>query len=388
MTDVNPQHAKRARGEGSSSDHSFVSHCGMGVTERLKEFASNTLGRIYTSQFKEALVLRKALRSASSAVAKMQSASDKDQVVSSLQLRSSPAFKAILEIEPALAADLKGIEHRAHHIAFRKRQADMRFSTTQLEAIASGAAFLTAAEAALQLRRFTAGEAAIIQGQINNAAEDFALALKLKFLQFDEADAKAAAAKKRREEDREVQRMEVEQQPSRVIMQRMVEAAVAKRLGRSTPSARRASPSPRHVTFAKGKQPRNRSTSRSQSRGRSNSRGPSRGPSRSTSRSATRPTSRGPSRERPQTPFPNRGKGQQRRRPPRDGGGPSTRPPYQGRSPPSGPSRQPRGHAGHGPSRGNGKGGRGTRPHRPPSGMHGGSGRVDGGDGSRTELRR
>ncbi|BDA51686.1 hypothetical protein COCOBI_19-2420 [Coccomyxa sp. Obi] len=198
------------------------------------------------------------------------------------------------------------------------------------------------------------------------------------------AATKAAAAKTRREEEREVRRMEVEREPSRVIMQRMVDAAVAKSLGRSMPSARRPTPSPRRVTFAKGKQPRSRSTSRSQSRGRGNSRGPSRSPLRS----VTRLTSRGPSLERPQTPSPNRGKGKQRRRPPRDGSGPSSCPHFQGRSPPSAPSRQPYGRASHSSSRGNGRGGRGTRPHRPPSGMRGGSARVGGGGGSWTELRR
>ena len=170
---------------------------------------------------------------------------------------------------------------------------------------------MKAASESLRLERFTLAEAAILEQEVTAAETEFKLAIKLKCFELDDADAKAAAAKKKRAEDREVRQMEIEQEPSAALMKRMVDAAVAKRFGSSMPSSRRTTPSPRRVTFAKGKPERGRSTSRPQSRGHSGSRGTSRPSSRSASRSA----SRGRSQERSQTPFPGRGKGRPRRRP-------------------------------------------------------------------------
>jgi hypothetical protein len=384
MEGANPQHAKRAREEGSSTDHPAAGLCGKGAAKLLVNYASKLLGAIHSRLFKEAIALRKRVASAASAVATLQVAKDENKVVSSLQLRRSPAFKSVLEAAPELAADLAKIERAALDHALHQRQQERAHDDAQLRAICDGDTFMKAASESLRLERFTLAEAAILEQEVTAAETEFKLAVKLKCFELDDADAKAAAAKKKRAEDREVRQMEIEQEPSAALMKRMVDAAVAKRFGSSMPSSRRTTPSPRRVTFAKGKPERSRSTSRPQSRGRSGSRGTSRASSCSASRSA----SRGRSQERSQTPFPGRGKGRPRRRPSRDGGTSPSRPHARGPSPSSRAGREPRRHHGRDSFQGNGRGGRGTRPHRPPSGMHGGSARVGGGGGSRTGPRR
>ncbi|CAL8462685.1 g10030 [Coccomyxa elongata] len=388
MDGVNLQQAKRAREEGTSQDPSFVSRCGKDAAKLLSDFAAKLLGAIKSQLMQRAIAARKKLAATSAAVANLQLAADKNEAVCSLRLRRSPAMTAILEATPELAAKAAALEIEALKVALHQRQQERAHLEQELTAICDGSTFLTAAKESLRLERFTFAEAAVLQDEMVAAEAVFKLAVKLKFLEFDDTEAKAAAAKKKRMEDKEVRRMEFEQQPTHVALQHLVDKAVAKRLGVSKQPARRSSPSPRRVTFADDKPQQGRRTSRSQSRGRSSSRGTSRGTSRSASRSASRSTSRGRSQERPQTPFPGRGKGQQRRRPPRTGGGASSRPHSRSASPSPRASREPRHYQRRDISQGNGRGGRGARPHRPPSGMHGGSARVGGGGGFRTGPRR
>lgn len=387
MEDVNPQQAKRAREEGTSQDPSFVSRCGKDAAKLLSDFAAKILGATKSQFMQRAIAARKKLAATSAAVANLQLAADKKEAVCSLRFRRSPAMTAILEATPELAAKTAALEIEALKVALHQRQQELAHLRQELTDICEGSAFLTAAKESLKLERFSLAEADVLEDEMLAAEKVFKLGLKLKFLEFDDTEAKAAAAKKKRMEDKEVRRMEFEQQPTHVALQHLVDRAVAKRLGGSKQPARRSSPSPRRVTFA-DKPQQGRRASRSQSRGRSSSRGTSRGTSRSASRSASRSTSRGRSQERPQTPFPSRGKGQQRRRPPQTGGGPSSRPHSRGASPSPRASREPRHYQRRDNSQGNGRGGRGARPHRPPSGMHGGSARVGGGGGSRTERRR
>lgn len=386
MEGVNSQQGtKRLREDGTlEDDPPLGSFCGKDAAKLLIGHASKPLAALRTQLFKRAAALRKKRVGSSAAVATLQSAMDKNEVAPTLHLRRSPALKAIFEAKPELAAQTAGIESEAHKFALEQRQQEHALLELELTAICTGDTFLTAAKDSLRLDRFTAAEQAVLEQEITAAETVFKLELKLKFFEFEDKEAKAAAAKQKRLEDREVRRMEIEQEPSAALMKRMVDAAIAKRLGGSAPRSRRASPSPRRVTFATGKPQQGQSASRSQSRGRSSSRGTSRDSSHSASRSA----SRGHSHERSQTPFPNRGKGQQRRHTSRGGGGSASRPHSRGPSPSPRASREPRRYHGRDFSQGNGRGGRGARPHRPPSDRQGGSARVGDGGGSRTGPRR
>ncbi|CAL8463249.1 g2783 [Coccomyxa elongata] len=294
MEGVNLQQAKRAREEGTSQDPSFVSRCGKDAAKLLSDFAAKLLGAIKSQLMQRAIAARKKLAATSAAVANLQLAADKNEAVCSLRLRRSPAMTAILEATPELAAKTAALEIEALKVALHQRQQERAHLEQELTAICDGSTFLTAAKESLRLERFTFAEAAVLQDEMVAAEAVFKLAVKLKFLEFDDTEAKAAAAKKKRMEDKEVRRMEFEQQPTHVALQHLVDKAVAKRLGVSKQPARRSSPSPRRVTFADDKPQQGRRTSRSQSRGRSSSRGTSRGTSRSASRSASRSTSRKP----------------------------------------------------------------------------------------------
>ena len=351
MEDANHHAEKRARVEqGSSSDPTRDSERGKGVAKRMKEFASKHLAAIAAELTKRAIVLRKGVIAAVKAVGALEASKAKGEVVTSLHLGRSPALTAILTEQPELAEEATKVELAAQEAALHKRRQELAHMQAELKEIGEGDTFLKAATAKLKPERLIGLPAFCLQEEITAAAEDFKLCLLLKFFSFEDAEEARAAAAKQKAAQKEKERMEIEQQDTDTTVKRLVKEQVRQALAKLK--------APAKVSFQ-----------------------PAQGaPSKARDRSA----SRGRSSKRSQTPHPGKGKGK-RGRPPKGDGKAHTPAHSRGCSSSRGSRKASRSRS---ISRGNGKGDRGTHPHRPPSGKQGGGGRVGGGGGSKTGPRR
>lgn len=366
MEDVNPSTSKRPR-----RDDAWIGKC---VAEQMHKYARPHLTKLKDKLLSHAVTLMKAARSSTHAADSLLAAKGENRVVESLQLRFTDAAKEHMEALPEnLKASVKQIEQAFQELAIHKRRREATVAEAELKSLMDDA-FAIEAAALLRVEKLSNPLAALaLQELIQTEQETFKVALELQMLELEEKETRKKEAAEKRAQAKEARRMEIEQLETSATVKLFVEQEFRKQgprlIAALIDGKGKASASKKVHFHANRKESRNKSGSKS--RGRSTSRASSR--SKSSGRSASRSASRG----RSKTPHPRGRFGSSKSRSgSRKSGGRSQ-------------ERRSRSHTSHSRSHSeNGRGDRGARPRRPPSGKQGRSARVGGGGGSKMGPRR
>ena len=350
--------SKRPRSEPSSSD-SPASAAGKGVTKIMTDWAGPKIAGAATKLHKRAAQLRKGIQSCREAIAKLQELSAQEKTPSSLTLKLTSVAQNLLPRCREATEHIQQAQKALLAEALKERQLNEMQEQAELTCITCGDQLEHDARVATRYDSLSLQEQALVAPLIHASKEEFILTMRLSDLDIAAKEKRDAATAAKRATDKERRAMEMDQAPTYDILKKVAAEIVAKEMAKHTAKHLKQS----RLDDRKKVRFDSRQPTRSDSRGRSRSKG------RSRSRNKDRDGARGRGKS-----FKKEGPGRGNSKP----RGRATTPKPPGQRPSTSRSQ----------SRENSRGGRGSRPHRSPSGKRGGRERSVGVGGSRTGARR